>query len=240
MVLLYLEIHEIIVNFLHVQPFAVKQYIIYPKTFPIIYANTVGCDTCKSGRYFDGCNDCICDGNGNPICTLKFCFTQSEPFCRPDCSAVFCLLNPVCNEDEFSITPAGECCPKCVKDPDCSNERCIIPNCGANETVVIKPGECCGTCVPALCEETQLDCIGCDSCETGEYFDGCNDCTCDENGKATCTERACLILDEPFCVPNCTDQLPCAIPVCLPGFDFAEAPPGECCPTCVPSLVVTF
>ena len=72
----------------------------------------VGCETCPSG-YNDGCNDCICDENGNAACTKKACSVKGEPFCKPDCSTILCE-NPRCCRDEMKITPAGECCPKCV------------------------------------------------------------------------------------------------------------------------------
>eukprot|EP00121_Abeoforma_whisleri_P008064 Awhi_evm1s7387 len=55
----------------------------------------IGCNSCSNG-YNDGCNDCVCDGNGQLLgCTERACLLQGEPFCKPDCSTVLCL-NPVC------------------------------------------------------------------------------------------------------------------------------------------------
>eukprot|EP00121_Abeoforma_whisleri_P010576 Awhi_evm1s9756 len=57
----------------------------------------IGCASCSNtNAYNDGCNDCVCDNEGNTLsCTKRACLEQKEPFCQPDCSAVLCL-NPVC------------------------------------------------------------------------------------------------------------------------------------------------
>ena len=111
----------------------------------------VGCDTCRTGEYNDGCNDCSCQGFGDVLCTAKECETPGEPFCKPNCEGILCA-NPTCRKGEQRIVPAGQCCPTCVDDPDCSNVICGKPLCLPDEIAVTRPDKCCPDCVPIVCE----------------------------------------------------------------------------------------
>ena len=220
-----------------------------------IYIILVGCDTCPTGEYNDGCNECSCDENGNIRCTERECITLNEPFCKPDCSAVLCS-NRVCPAGQTKIVPAGECCPTCIDNPDCSVVSCLRPQCLEDEVLITKPGECCPECVPSVCElptpPPTPECsyvfiwyclstfityfeymyiVGCDTCPRGAFNDGCNDCECDGNGNADCTEKSCLVQGQPFCQPDCSAVL-CINLLCGPD-ETRITPAGQCCPVCI-------
>ena len=81
-------------------------------------------------------------------------------------------------------------------------------------------------------------CVGCETCESG-YNDGCNDCMCDNNGIPLCTKRACITNNEPYCHPTCSNKM-CKKVKCDPKSEQTMTLHGECCPTCVPSLVILY
>mmetsp|Transcript_12738 Transcript_12738/g.18762 ORF Transcript_12738/g.18762 Transcript_12738/m.18762 type:complete len:244 (-) Transcript_12738:188-919(-) len=104
---------------------------------------TPTCDKCGSNGYFDGCNTCLCDDNGNPSCSKRSCETNTKPFCF---------------EDETD-------------------------------------------------EKDGVDVVvSCETCPSGSYFDGCNECTCDDGDGmiAMCTEIACAeeVVGEAKCHPT--------------------------------------
>merc|ERR1712228_481733 len=61
-------------------------------------------------------------------------------------------------------------------------------------------------CAFSACPTTLTTTVGCGIDRCTSYNDGCNECTCNVNGNAVCTERACLVESEPFCTG------------CSPGF----------------------
>jgi len=82
--------------------------------------------------------------------------------------------------------------------------------------------------------------INCETCEEGFFTpDGCNECTCLDDGTAACTDRDCFPGLDAYCYAppriSC-DLVRCAEP---PNCDLLGAGfelflrPGECCPTCV-------
>ena len=178
----------------------------------------IGCDTCDSGRYNDGCNTCTCDDDdGSVSCTDNECETVGQPYCiDDDCISILCD-QPTCGNDEFLYRPPGECCEDCYEKPNCDDIACPTLEkmqqyfCEDGEVAVESEIECCPICVPEVCEEDSDDptpaptgedetCIGCDTCESGQYNDGCNTCKCEDDGTVSCTEMECDTPGIPYCV----------------------------------------
>ena len=157
----------------------------------------------------DGCNTCTCTEEGEWACTDLAC---PAPLCEDgdnSCVAAFnsCTCSYVCLPGGLDLS-----------DP-CPERACPA-------VVVPVPG--CG-CVDGVCTPEPR------ACEPGTERpadDGCNTCTCTDEGAWACTDRAC---PEPICV----DDAGCA-PVydicnchwrCLPPGEVPEACPGvEPCP----------
>lgn len=113
----------------------------------------------------------------------------------------------MCEDTEEIYTPENECCPQCrPKENECHLVDCNpidVDSCGSGETYVPE-GECCERCRPV----TKHQCLTCDTLPAGvrSYFDGCNNCHCDDNGNAACTEKACALpaFQDPFsCAYKC-------------------------------------
>ena len=112
----------------------------------------VGCDTCPSGRYNDGCNDCFCINNGEPVCTKKFCKNPTQPFCITNCDNIVCpILN--CRRKQIKIKKPGECCETCIRNRKCNRNNCEEPTCSEGEIAIYQPGKCCKECVIGLCTD---------------------------------------------------------------------------------------
>merc|ERR1712154_82487 len=104
--------------------------------------------------------------------------------------------------------------------------------------------ECCPICVPALCDDTTEqpsttvltsdDCVGCVTCDGGSFYDGCNTCSCSDDGLTICTLRYCepAAMEEPYCYnPDC-DDIACAAVACE-DTQIETTLAGECCSSCV-------
>merc|ERR1712113_435157 len=61
---------------------------------------------------------------------------------------------------------------------------------------------------PKCLEENELvsvAAVSCSACDSGEYYDGCNRCKCDEDGTSACTKKYCEEIKEAYCF---TSSLP--------------------------------
>ncbi|MFT5433849.1 MAG: hypothetical protein ACI9OJ_004557 [Myxococcota bacterium] len=154
-------------------------------------------DECIAGTSFpadDGCNTCVCPASG----------VKSEAAC----TLLACVEDPCMNKG------CGDACSTCDPDVDgcaaveeyCQPDR----SCKSDQPVCEGPctdkacGDSCTTCDPfkRYCTDAG-DCVEdvptcAETCEPGTSFpaeDGCNNCTCPENGKpdeAICTQIACV------------------------------------------------
>ena len=191
--------------------------------------NNLTCEDCPCG-YHDGCNNCECNASGDlPICTLLFC--DDDVLEEPRCTACPLLPPTSLTQDEISCDacPCGyfDGCNNC----GCNDEGfpfCTQRACGIDEIEEVR----CHTCP----SPTASPLVSCDRCPCG-YFDGCNQCHCEDDGGAFCTEIFCL---EQTAVPQCNecpeDPRPCPkdARVCRDGtFVYRVAADGcafESCP----------
>merc|ERR1719334_3059728 len=149
-----------------------------PEVLPPVKEEDFCAKGCKS--YFDGCNTCRCGEEGKPAaCTKKIC--------------VFGILNKMgpakCLDDEKPKEP--ETCEACVAADrawqvgKCNKTKeCLVMDvgCATTEAHCKEDGKPEKPAVPDFCAK------GCKS-----YFDGCNTCTCGEEGKpVACTKKICL------------------------------------------------
>lgn len=137
------------------------------------------CANCT--KWFDGCNQCKCDADGNKKCTLKVCPKPRTPMCLDD---------DECDKAKsWSLDKSDECC----DTGDCldGNEK---HNCLTKEVWTNKKRKWCCKFKSIGCE--YLDCpLDCSS-----WFDGCNTCTCKEGILGGCTKKFCFRQEKPKCL----------------------------------------
>jgi hypothetical protein len=116
-----------------------------------------------------------------------------------------CGAGKTCKENKCQSRPMQ---PVGVKD---GSPLCVLMGrecCGVgyvcNENQVCENGKCIekSECAPVVAPDT---CWTCAMAGIKGYFDGCNSCGCDENGVATCTEKACILseADPKMCAQQC-------------------------------------
>uniref|UniRef100_A0A2M4A037 Putative serine protease inhibitor i/ii n=1 Tax=Anopheles triannulatus TaxID=58253 RepID=A0A2M4A037_9DIPT len=128
-------------------------------------------------KHADGCNECFCTDDGQAACTLLDC----EPSSR----------RRRASPPKPEIAPSRECVPGTTfKDAD-----------GCNDCFCSKDGH--AACTLKLCEPNDAarssgrrrrSPQGPSECTPGEtkpHEDGCNRCTCANNGRYACTRMAC-------------------------------------------------
>jgi len=164
---------------------------------------------CQKGctKWFDGCNTCRCDADGNPLeCTGKeACEEKKKPqcldkvveVCPATCSSWFDGCNN-CNCEK--VGTVGKVCTekKCelFKEPSCN-----MYNCDSEETWTPDKTAWC-------CKKEQKGCPPDQVCSDGcaKWFNGCNTCKCDADGKpVNCTEEFCEKIEEPKCIDKVVD-----------------------------------
>uniref|UniRef100_A0A336LYS6 CSON010969 protein n=1 Tax=Culicoides sonorensis TaxID=179676 RepID=A0A336LYS6_CULSO len=170
------------------------------------------CQPGTSFKHADGCNDCTCAANGKlAICTLKLCpgtfdKPRRDPY-APDfhCTPGSTFVNPAdgcnmctCKEDG---TTAG------CTEMACADEHHKVKRSPVNND----PASPDFSCVPGT---------------SFKHADGCNDCTCSDNGKfAACTLKLCvepLFTGSPYedgfsCKPEASFRYECNDCRCLPN-----------------------
>lgn len=141
---------------------------------------------CPSGctSWYDGCNTCSCDGEGQlGHCTKRACF-QYEPATCIESSSGYDI-------DDYDPDASSDVCPAgCNAWYDGCN-TCACADVG-------KLGHCtlrfCAVYEEAKC----IDNVCPTGCET--WYDGCNTCTCDSKGTlGACTKRFCIQQGNAFC-----------------------------------------
>jgi hypothetical protein len=137
----------------------------------------------------DGCNQCSCNA-GQSVCTLKACANSCggmQDLGCPDgqfCNYPTAASCGAADAPGVCVEPTEDC-PKilhwvCGCDGQSYQNECLAQ---AASTSVAYVGQC-----SAGCEyEGKKYAAG----ETFPAADGCNDCTCSEDGSVACTERGC-------------------------------------------------
>lgn len=125
----------------------------------------------------DGCNTCTCTEAG-PACTRKACLPSPGACRRTGCSGQICSDQDVASTCEWRDEYA------CYKEAECTRQA--DGRCGFTPTPALKAclGKTSGACQ-----------YGGKTYKAGETFpstDGCNLCSCGEDGQVACTRRACL------------------------------------------------
>jgi len=219
-----------------------ERYSFMPKTyipaphFPDPFAGALGGTNDPDGTYipapyfadpFDRCPELsptTCDGkcvyDPNARCS-ETSDCQSGQVCEDGECAQSCDQNQTCFCDEY-----------CTTNGDCCASRSA--SCGV--TTTRKEGQSCGGYMPAESQEVCAGGLICDlslsdieddvvdgsgvcrsiTCETCPYgfYDGCNGCSCDDQGRTLCSARACMQsqLEPAYCEP--ATDLACAAGEC--------------------------
>jgi hypothetical protein len=165
----------------------------------------------------DGCNTCVCTEDGTWACTDAYC---------PE---------PECVEGESRTVSRYEVCTCSGRPWMCQGTPCHQPMCpepqaldgeqGCAAVVVYARDPETGTCceygdpcsAPGSWEHfySQAECEGGGACSPGDTRradDGCNTCSCDDEGEWACTEMACEgpVSCGGWSGPTCTDDEYCA------------------------------
>eukprot|EP01134_Creolimax_fragrantissima_P005820 CFRG5820T1 len=178
----------------------------------------VGCKV-----FYDGCNDCQCDNNGNiKGCTKKACLIQEEPFCKETfeetnivtCATILCApghsciqldptMDAMCVSDSPIVTCASVTCAhghKCIQPDNTKDATCVT-----DDHVV--------TCAA----------IRCDLAYKCEQLDPKHDATCIPDGPvATCASVLC---EQGYI---CVQPDPTESAMCVQG----DGKPSNCPPGC--------
>ncbi|XP_066985461.1 kielin/chordin-like protein isoform X4 [Macrobrachium rosenbergii] len=203
---------------------------------------------CTNGsRYRDQCNWCSCTASGVAICTMMGCppeimeHFKNEPECigdsrwKRDCNWCNCLNgNAVCTLkecvlefDESSVVTRDDSKkePLCTKGSEwrehcnwCSCSETGTPHC--TEKACLMPPE----------EIKDPECKG-----NAQWYRDCNWCSCEE-GRAVCTERACVGDASDTCVEGAVWHVGCNSCVCRNGRSLCTE--KDCRPdgsTCLPN-----
>ena len=137
------------------------------------------CANCT--KWFDGCNQCNCDADGNKKCTLKVCQKPRAPMCLDD---------DECDKAKsWSSDKSQECC-----DTDNCLNGSEQHNCLTKEVWTNKKRKWCCKSKSIGCE--YLDCPR--NCSS--WYDGCNTCTCNEGIIGACTKKKCFRQEKPRCL----------------------------------------
>ena len=140
----------------------------------------------------DGCNTCMCDGSGQVDCTTNTCTVS--------CGG---LVGKLCPTGQFCNFPIGSNCGIADQSGTCAamgGKVCPAisqPVCGCDGKTY---GNSCLASSAGVSVRAEGACVtGCDyngvHYEPGTSFpasDGCNTCSCTNNGSVACTKIACI------------------------------------------------
>uniref|UniRef100_A0A2M4BG70 Putative serine protease inhibitor i/ii n=1 Tax=Anopheles marajoara TaxID=58244 RepID=A0A2M4BG70_9DIPT len=140
---------------------------------------------CVPGTTFkdaDGCNDCFCSNDGRAACTLKACEPHPAPYKR----------RRRASPPKPELAPSQECVPGTTfKDADGCND-CFCSNDGraACTLKLCLPNEAASSASARQRRSPQAE-PKCIAGQTKLHEDGCNQCTCTNEGRYACTRMAC-------------------------------------------------
>jgi hypothetical protein len=167
------------------------------------------------------CGRCTCINGEKTKCSK--CGVGSTCKLNADGKSKCTAVVPPDAKDCGCANPAN----KCERGETCLDNKCqvqppaMIPAGAADGTPIClrAGGSCCGAgflcqadevcesneCIKAAECSTPNTCFTCKTPGVKSYTDGCNQCTCDEQGNAACTERACVALahDPKQCAGHC-------------------------------------
>jgi hypothetical protein len=148
-------------------------------------ACALDCEICPGG-FFDGCNNCACNIEGGPICTLKLCGSD--------------ILEPkTCNQEQSLSPPAPNCCDPADEPGQFGNPFCT------------EGAACCpdGSWSCSIGDRVSFPCGG--ETITSGFGERCDDDDDDANDDDDSKPKCCDAADEPgqFGNPFCTEGAAC-------------------------------
>jgi hypothetical protein len=227
-----------------------------------------GSCTCKDGKAErcsapsanapcrDPCAGVTCGAGKKCVADPKQCFTTPCPqwTCVADDGAFKCGCNGATCKSSQGCANNGTCvalptqnwfadgAPFCVRGGAgrCCGDQ-FGGSCGASESCI--NGQCVATSrAEALCAGAGSQCYSCKTPGVKSYFDGCNQCSCQEGSTAAaCTKRACdaVLPDPKSCAMQCDgarsqDDGVCGTCLCIGG-DAASAATAPSAPSAPPA-----
>jgi hypothetical protein len=172
------------------------------------------------------CPQYRCEKPNTSACASKPC--GANEICTDEPKQCFTLPCPQYRCDKKQACGCDDPSQKCARGLTCQDNTCQplppvkIPEGAADGTPIClrAGGSCCGAgflcgddevceknqCIKATqCAPPTNTCFTCKTPGVKSYSDGCNQCTCNSDGSASCTERACIALahDPKQCVGHC-------------------------------------
>jgi Pacifastin inhibitor (LCMII)/Kazal-type serine protease inhibitor domain len=163
----------------------------------------------------DSCNDCTCQRDGAVVCTKRACV---QPICGGLLGAACPSDKQYCDFPEDALCGAADATGVCETKPEVCPEI-YQPVCGCDDKTY---GNACEAAMAGVSVAKSGECevAGCDyegkHYAPGDSFpaaDGCNNCSCQQNGRVVCTLRACVAICGGLAGFQCADGQYCNYPI---------------------------